>query len=163
VAQPDAVVGLLVERELHIAASCEVVFAHFTDPDLMCSWMGVSAELDPRPGGLCNVDVSDTHRARGEYLEVSPYHRVVFSWGWDDQVHGLPPGSSRVEVTLTPAGGGTLLRLRHSGLPETLRASHGEGWDHYLPRLAAVAGTGDAGPDPWAQPTEMDTTLEENR
>jgi uncharacterized protein YndB with AHSA1/START domain len=163
VVQPDAAVGLVVEREMHLAASCEVVFAHFTDPELMCRWMGVEAELDPRPGGLCRVNVNGSHPARGEYLELSPYHRLVFSWGWEEEGHLLPPGSSRVEVTLSPAGAGTLLRLRHSGLPEPLRASHGEGWDHYLPRLAAAAGTGDAGPDPWAAATDDDTTHEENR
>jgi hypothetical protein len=29
----------------------------------------------------------------------------------------VPPGSTTVEITLTPDGDGTILRLRHLGLP----------------------------------------------
>jgi len=60
----------------------------------------------------------------------------------------VPPGSSRVEITLHPEGDKTRLRLVHSGLPddETV-VQHTDGWDHYLGRLAVVAAGGDAGPD----------------
>jgi hypothetical protein len=44
-----------------------------------------------------------------------------------------------VEITLTPEGAGTLVRLRHFGLPsEALRRQHAEGWDFFLPRLGAA-------------------------
>ena len=49
---------------------------------------------------------------------------------------GVTPGSSTVEVTLTPADGGTHLRLVHSGLPEPALATHGPGWDEQLDNLA---------------------------
>jgi hypothetical protein len=38
----------------------------------------------------------------------------------------------------------------HRGLPTDQLQPHGEGWDHYLPRLVAVA----AGRDPDATPVE---------
>jgi uncharacterized protein YndB with AHSA1/START domain len=65
-----------------------------------------------------------------------------------------PPGSSTVEITLTPADGGTLVRLTHSGLPSTEAAeAHGHGWDQYMPRLAIAATGGDPGADPNANAT----------
>lgn len=141
----------LYERELRIDAQAETVFAAFTDPARMQQWMGRSAELDPRPGGLFRVDVNGNDIARGEYVEVVPHTRIVFTWGWESPGHPLPPGASRVEITLTPDGEGTLLRMVHSGFPNAeLAGRHSEGWDHYLGRLAEAAAGRDPGPDAWA-------------
>ena len=145
-----------VEREVRIAARPETVFAFFTAPEKMVSWKGRRAELDPRPGGLYRVEINEQTVARGEYLEVENPHRVVFSWGWEGkdegrEQHAVPPGSSRVEVTLTPDGDGTLVRLRHLDLPEESRATHSEGWDLYLARLAIAAAGGDPGPEPYPE------------
>lgn len=141
----------VVVREVRIAARPETIFPFFTDPAKMVRWKGVSADLDPRPGGLYRVDVTGSAVARGHYVEVSPPTRVVFTWGWEGDAK-VPPGSSTVEVTLIPDGDGTIVRLRHLGLALGERGSQGEGWAHYLPRLAIAAGGGDPGPDPWAQP-----------
>ena len=142
--------SLDVQREVRIDASPEVVFSFFTDPDQMIRWKGITAELDPRPGGVYRVVMNGRDVARGEYVEVVPYERVVFTWGWEAEGHPIPPGSSTVEVTLVPHGGGTLVRLRHTGLPDDdARAQHGAGWDHYFARLAVVATGGQAGRDPW--------------
>jgi uncharacterized protein YndB with AHSA1/START domain len=116
-----------VEREILIAAPPDVVFPYFTDAERMCRWMGVSAELDARPRGVFRVDVNGRDIARGEYLEVVPYSRIVFTWGWEAPDHEVPPGSSRVEVTLHPAPEGTVVRLRHRGLSEAMREAHGHG------------------------------------
>ena len=108
--------------------------------------------LDPQPGGIYRVEMGDRIVARGEYVELDRPSRVVFTWGWEGQEssgpNGVPPGSSRVEVTLEPDGEGTLVRLRHLDLPEETRQIHGEGWDLYLGRLAVVAAGGDPGADP---------------
>ena len=142
-----------VEREVRIAAPPETVFEFFTDPEKQLLWMGRRAELDARPGGIYLVEINDEATARGEFLEVEAPGRVVFSFGWEGQragegVHGVPPGSSRVEVTLEPEGDGTLVRLRHSDLPEQARELHGQGWGLYLARLEIAAAGGDPGPDP---------------
>lgn len=143
-----------IEVEVRIAARPEIVFSFFIDPAKMMRWKGISASLDPRPGGIYRVDINGRDVARGEYLEVAPYSRVVFTWGWEGEGSPLPPGSSTVEVTLIPDGDGTLVRLRHRGLPLDQRDSHAEGWNHYLPRLAIAAAGGDPGPDPWAAAAE---------
>ena len=61
---------------------------------------------------MFNVAVHGPHIARGEYVEVDPPSRVVFTWGWEDQETAVPPGSSTVEITLTPDGEGTKVRPR---------------------------------------------------
>src|SRR5213592_2778769 len=65
-----------IEREIRIAASPETVFDYFVDPDKMVEWKGRKAELDPRPGGLYRVDISDEAVARGEYVEIDAPSRV---------------------------------------------------------------------------------------
>jgi len=57
----------------------------------------------------------------------------------------LPPGTSLVEIELESKDGGTLLRLRHSRLPEATSTIHGERWSAYLGRLEAVARQGSRG------------------
>ena len=141
----------VVVREIRIEATPETIFPFFTDPEKMLRWMGVSADLDPRPGGLYHCDVNGNDVARGEYVSIEPPHRIVFTWGWEGDGHPVPPGSSTVEVTLTPDGEGTLVRLTHSDLPEPTQGQHAEGWEHYLARLAVAAAGGDAGRDPWVQ------------
>ncbi|MFI5041186.1 MAG: SRPBCC domain-containing protein [Acidimicrobiales bacterium] len=138
-----------VEREIRIEASPETVFAFFTDPARMVAWKGIDAKLDPVPGGTYRVDMNGRDVARGEYVEVDPPNRVVFTWGWEADGNPVPPGSSTVEVTFRPDGAATIVRLVHRDLPIGAEAPHAEGWDHYLARLA-VAGVGDnPGPDPW--------------
>jgi uncharacterized protein YndB with AHSA1/START domain len=140
-----------IEREVRIEANPETIFPFFTDPDLFGRWGG-SATLDPRPGGIFRMDVDGKHIARGEYLTLDPPHRVVFTWGWEADGSAVPPGSSTVEITLTPDGEHTIVRLVHRDLPSKESAdSHGAGWEHYLERLRIVGAGGDAGPDPWAQ------------
>jgi uncharacterized protein YndB with AHSA1/START domain len=145
-----------IERELRIDASPETVFDFFTDPAKMVRWKGATATLDPRPGGVYRVEMNERNIALGEYVVVDPPNRVVFTWGWEGDDALTPPGSSTVEVTFTPDGDGTVVRLVHSGLPSPESAeAHGQGWDEYMARLAIVAAGGDPGEDPNRNPREM--------
>jgi uncharacterized protein YndB with AHSA1/START domain len=139
-----------VELSVRIDAHPETVFAYFTDPERMVAWMGLSAEVDARVGGQYRVRVNRGGVAIGEYVEIVPPARIVWTWGWEGNTE-VPPGSSTVEVTLTADGDATIVRLRHSGLPDdTWFGKHNEGWGHYVARLAVAAAGGDPGPDPLA-------------
>jgi uncharacterized protein YndB with AHSA1/START domain len=144
-----------VEHEIRIEARQETVFAFFTDPARMLLWMGTEATLDPRPGGVFHVNfVRDIGQvaARGEFVEVVPYSRIVFTWGWERDVFSLSPTSTRVEVSLVPDGVDTVVRLVHSELPDEAVEVHQAGWENYLKRLAVAAPGGDPGPDEWVAP-----------
>jgi uncharacterized protein YndB with AHSA1/START domain len=131
----------VVERTLRIKARRETVWKYWTDPERMCDWWGSVAELDPRPGGVCRVEMGGGRMMLGEYLELVPHERLVFTFGWAP-TPGSPdigPGESRVEVTLIEDAGDTILTLRHTGIPDSAAERHGEGWSHFLPILATVA------------------------
>jgi len=142
--------GVSVEREIEIAASPETVWKLLTLPGEVVHWMGCAATFDLRPGGAFQVAVLPGSTVSGEFVDIDPPKRLVYTWGWEDEDHPVPPGSSTVEFELASRGTGTLLRLRHHHLPgAAAAASHERGWAHYLPRLAVTAAGGDPGPDPW--------------
>jgi uncharacterized protein YndB with AHSA1/START domain len=143
-----AVTETAVEREVRVEAAPEVVFEYFVDSERMVRWMGVEATLDPSPGGIFRVDINGRHVARGRYVEIVPSERVVFTWGWEDDGHPVPPESSTVEVELVPDGAATIVRLRHYGLADDeQRTNHAHGWEHYLERLTAAGAGRDPGRD----------------
>jgi uncharacterized protein YndB with AHSA1/START domain len=155
--QETAEQATIYRRELEIAARPETVWEFLVDPDKLMRWKGVAVgPFEPRPGGAYCVEVIPGNTAAGEFVEVDPPRRLVFTWGWKPGAAGpagsLAPGSSTVEIELVPNGDGTTVRFTHRGLPTAESAeSHAHGWEHYLPRLAVAAGGGDPGPDPWAQ------------
>ena len=135
---PTAIAAPAIERELHIKAKPETVFELLTNPKRIPEWMGREAWVEPRPGGVYRVDYNGFDIARGTIVEMEPPTRFVVTWGWESLAPGsLRPGASRVEYTLSPDADGTRLRMVHSGLSEADAASHGQGWDMFLPVLAA--------------------------
>jgi uncharacterized protein YndB with AHSA1/START domain len=138
----------VVEVEIRIEAAPEVVFGFLVDPERYVHWQGVRAELDPRPGGAYRVWMDEQTVAAGEYVEVTPPSRVAFTWGWEGDAE-LPPGTSTVEIELEAVSGGTVLRLRHTGLPTGASAAmHEDGWRLFTSRLVDASAGRDPGPMP---------------
>ena len=134
-------------REVVIDASPETIFEFLTVPEKHVAWMGTKAELEPHPGGIYKLVVGGRHDARGEFVEVVPYERVAFTFGWDEPDHPIPAGSTRIDITLAAEGTKTRVRLVHSGLPADAVDDHTKGWDHYLDRLSQVSVGRTVGPD----------------
>jgi uncharacterized protein YndB with AHSA1/START domain len=135
-----------IVRERHVKAHPAQVYRYLTDSVRWAMWQGVDARIEARPGGMFLMRMADGSTARGEFVELVPDMRVVFTWGWIDHP-GVPPGSSTVSVELIPLGDDTLVRLTHDGLPDDEVGIHTEGWDRYLPRLAYAAEGYEPGPD----------------
>ncbi len=70
----------VVEIRVHIAAQPETVFPYFTDPGRYVQWMGSDATLEPVPGGSYRVLMRDGVEAVGEFVEIDPPRRLVFTW-----------------------------------------------------------------------------------
>ncbi|MCL1593621.1 MAG: SRPBCC domain-containing protein [Actinomycetia bacterium] len=132
--------------EQRIAAPPSTVYRYLTESDRWKLWQGADAKLDPRPGGIFSMIMGNGMNARGQFVELVPHERVVFTWGWIDQP-GIPPGSTTVEVVLSATDDGTLLVLTHRSIPDEESAMQQMGWLHYLPRLAIVAAGGSPEPD----------------
>ena len=129
-----------------VAAPPEKVFAYFTDAEKWLAWQGTEAELELTPGGVWRVNVTGDGYASGRVVEIVENRRVVFTWGWE-QGPPVPPGSTTVVIELIPDASGTLIRLTHKDLPPDQVEVHRYGWEHYVPRLAAVALGEDPGPN----------------
>ena len=140
----------LVDTTITIGAAPSEVYALLTQAELLVEWMAPIASLDARPGG----EVSWTHHngdtVRGEFVELVPDRRVVFTYGWERADVGVPPGSTVVEIDLRPVPTGTELRLVHRGFEGPMADAHAGGWANYLARLATRAEGRDPGPDPLA-------------
>jgi uncharacterized protein YndB with AHSA1/START domain len=131
--------------EKFINAEQQVVFSYFTETDKIKAWYATDAQLDPRPGGVCNIDhegqdASTMYHSVGEFIEVSPYSRVIYTWGYTDPDMGDLPqnGNSTVQVDFVPQDGGTLVRLAHSGLNANVREGFGDGNSTILDTLAEM-------------------------
>jgi uncharacterized protein YndB with AHSA1/START domain len=144
--------GEPITKEIFIDATPEEIFPYLTQADKYVRWMGLSAELDARPGGIFKVDPNTRDVIYGEFPEVVPPTHLVFTWGWKEPNHPVPAASTRVEIERVPQGGGTLLRLRHHGVAPQMRQRHQFGWAHYLVRLKILVDGSPPGPDPYADP-----------
>ena len=134
-------------REIMIEATPETIWPFLTEPDSLVEWHGTAAEIDPRPGGIYRVLVAGQFQSAGEYVEVVPMEKVVFTFGWEEDGHPIPPGSTIIEITLHPEGDKTRVRLVHSGLPDDAVDDHGHGGALYLDRLSVRVTGGARGPD----------------
>jgi uncharacterized protein YndB with AHSA1/START domain len=80
----------------------------------------------PRPGDAFHLDLDGTVIA-GRYIEVDPPHRLVI--GWDRQgTDKATPTPALVEITLTPTGDGTNVKVQLSGLSAEVTCWHGVAW-----------------------------------
>jgi len=135
-----------VIKEIHLRARPEIVFGYFTEPEKMTRWLCTAATTDPRPGGINQQthpgepgDPDGPYFMHGEFTEVDFPNRVVFTWGYTNSQLGVVPGTTKVEVVLTPADGGTDLRLTHSGITAELPSENYErGWTEMFKILAEL-------------------------
>jgi uncharacterized protein YndB with AHSA1/START domain len=134
-----------IKREIMIEADNGTVFTFLTTPERLVRWIGVSATLDPKPGGLLLINVQDGLTARGTFMEVVPVSHLAYTWGWDGNKESVPPGSSIVEINLSTEDGHTLLCFTHRGLPPEAVPNYADSWSYYLRRLAMVASGKDPG------------------
>jgi uncharacterized protein YndB with AHSA1/START domain len=134
-----------------LPAPASEVWQALTVPGTLATWFWPHLEnavtVDLRPGGRYRITGPVAGIAvAGEYVEVSPPRRLVFTWQWEgEQDH------SRVIVELAPAAGdtradggeapadGTVLRLVHYGIGDPVTCDRlAEGWADCLDRLPAA-------------------------
>ena len=121
------------------------VYAAWTDPAQLKEWWGPESVrtrnlvADPRVGGEYRWDLTSPEGEEmtvfGEYRELVPGKKIVFTWKWDDD-ENWKEHNSVVTVELSDRDGGTELRFIHEKLPsEESRDRHNEGWNSVLDRL----------------------------
>jgi uncharacterized protein YndB with AHSA1/START domain len=122
-----------IVRTTEISAPRDVVFRYFTDSERFARWWGAGSTVDPRPGGAIRICNPGGVVAAGQFQELVPPERVVFSYGYEGNAHGIAPGTTTVTVTLDEIPAGTRVTLRHAGLPtEEAILEHTQGWRYQL-------------------------------
>jgi len=130
-----------------IAAKPEKVYRAFVEPDATASWLppfgftSTVQELDARVGGrhkmsFRNFTTGNSHAFGGEYLELVPGERLVYTDRFDDP---NLPGEMKVTVTLKAVSVGTEISVEQDGIPDVipLEACY-LGWQESLRKLARL-------------------------
>lgn len=142
-----------IEREIHIDATPEIVFEVVSSPEHLKEWWVDEAELESAtPGTVGEFSWGSEEEPQSNVepftvVEADPPRRFSFRWLYDEA--GASGNSLLVTIDLVPTDKGTTLRLTESGFREKgweiavleqQYREHGEGWDIFIPRLAAYAG-----------------------
>lgn len=130
-----------------IAARPEKVYRAFLELDAVASWLPPYGflctvhELEPKVGGkhrmsFRNFTTGDSHSFGGEYLELVPGERLVYTDRFDDPNLA---GEMKVTVVLKAVSVGTEISIEQSGVPEVipLEACY-LGWQESLRKLAKL-------------------------
>jgi uncharacterized protein YndB with AHSA1/START domain len=137
--------NIKLEIKRVINAPRDRVYAAWTDPAQLKKWFGpedVQTDdliVDARVGGEFRWDLTNSEgekmTCRGEYRELQPNKKIVFTWQWQDD-EDWEERESVVTVELSDRDGGTELRLSHAQLPnEQSRDGHTRGWNSALDKL----------------------------
>ncbi|HXQ93517.1 MAG TPA: SRPBCC domain-containing protein [Nitrososphaerales archaeon] len=136
---PESVEGTII-RTYELNASPERVYEAFTNKEDLQNWKEDHYEIDARKGGMYKMGLeSDGYAVTGEFLEIVPNEKIVYSWKmseYDEKGKLIPNWSqerpTRVTVKFEKAGNrGTKVTLIHQGFPEMDEQyyMHEAGWD----------------------------------
>jgi len=130
-----------------ITAKPQKVYRAFLEPDAVASWLppfGFTCtvhELDAKVGGkhrmsFRNFTTGNSHSFGGEYQELVPGERLVYSDRFDDP---NMPGEMKVTVALKAVSVGTEISIQQEGVPDVipLEACY-LGWQESLRKLAKL-------------------------
>lgn len=140
----ETMVGTSVSVARRMAAPAATVFAILTDARRAGVWMGLGSDaveslaIDARVGGTFRFVVrrGDQHiEHHGEYLEVVPDRRVVFTW----IVPSVSTQRSVVAIDLLGAGEVTQVLLSHEGILAEYQTQTQSGWSKILDAIERAA------------------------
>jgi len=146
----DDPTAIRIERTF--AAPVETVFAAWTSAELLrrwyppgADWDTAAAEVDLRVGGRLRLvmrsPVGEEFGGGGDYREITPPTRLVFTWEWDRP--DVAVGVQLVEIDFTGHGDGTTtVVMTNRGLDERSQESHREGWQESFDNLDRMLVTG---------------------
>jgi uncharacterized protein YndB with AHSA1/START domain len=140
--QFDAATVVQIRRTL--PAPPEEAFRAWTDPARLAQWFkppggrNAGVEMDARVGGRyrCAMQLPGrTFYAVGEFVEIAPPRRLVFTFGWEQAIVSL--SDSLVTIEFEDRGQETEVVVTHERLGGRMtRALHAWGWRWLLRILA---------------------------
>ena len=130
-----------------LRAKPERVYRAFLDADAKCKWLppngftGKMHHQDLRVGGtytmsFTNFTTGNSHAFGGEYLEIVPHQRLVYTDRFDDP---NLPGEMRVAIVFKQVSVGTELNIEQAGVPDLIPPEACYlGWGESLTLLAQL-------------------------
>lgn len=128
-----------------LRAKPERIYKAFLNPEAMAKWLppyGFTCtvhHLDAKVGGgfrmsFTNFTTGNSHSFGGEYLELVPSGRIIYTDSFDDP---NLPGAMQTTVTLTPVSCGTEVNIVQEGIPAVIPTEMCYlGWQESLEQLA---------------------------
>jgi len=127
----------------HFNATCQKIYRAWTDPMELQKWFGPEgvvtsvAIVDLRVGGQYRISMKspngETVDHYGEYREIIPNEKLIFTWLLDGQLCEGTKGEyaeTLVTVEFKSVGAGTEVSLTHQYIPsETFRECYEDGWN----------------------------------
>lgn len=149
-----------IERAFEVPVA--LLYRAWTEPELLARWVwgplgrDVRAELELEVGGRyravtravqpppdspppAEADTREECALHGEYLEIVPEQRLVFTLEWDAPM-GYRPGEERVTVHFRQKRQGSGVEFVHEGIPDVGSAAreHERGWSACFDALAEL-------------------------
>jgi len=130
-----------------VATKPEKIYRAFLEGDALAKWLPPNGftctvhELDAKAGGrfkmsFRNFTTGHSHSFGGDYLELVPYERIIYTDKFDDP---NLPGEIQVTVTLKQVSCGTELHIVQAGLPDVIPPEACYlGWQQSLRNLARL-------------------------
>ena len=130
-----------------VATKPEKIYRAFLEGDALAKWLPPNGftctvhELDAKAGGrfkmsFRNFTTGHSHSFGGDYLELVPYERIIYTDTFDDP---NLPGEIQVTVTLKQVSCGTELHIVQAGLPDVIPPEACYlGWQQSLRNLARL-------------------------
>jgi uncharacterized protein YndB with AHSA1/START domain len=147
--EPAAHDPTAIRIERTFRAPAQAVFDAWTSVEALRRWYPPGAdwdtpvaEVDLRVGGRLRLvlrsPTGEEFGGGGEYREITPPTRLVFTWTWDRPDAG--DGTQLVEVDFSeqPDGTTTVVMTNRGLLDEATRESHREGWEGSFDNLDLV-------------------------
>ena len=130
------------------AAPRKKVFEAWTKPEVISQWFAATAEhvpttaeVDLRVGGKYRIGMKHVpkgiqHTAIGEYKEIIPNERLVFTWAWEERPD---EPESLVTIEFRDAGNSTEMNFTHSRfVSKQRRDEHEGGWNGCFARMEKI-------------------------
>jgi uncharacterized protein YndB with AHSA1/START domain len=134
----------VVTKTVHIAALRRAVWEALTVPELIGEWLGETAELDPRVGGLGTIGWGSRGQSNLRVVAIEEPSTFAFDWAHESiGERAFGDASTRVRFTLDPHDGGTRVTVTETGWerfgPDATDevAGHGRFWADELAQLEA--------------------------
>jgi uncharacterized protein YndB with AHSA1/START domain len=143
-----------IEREIYVEAAPDTVYEVISSPGHLKQWWPDDARYELIPGSPGEIVFGDP-AAGGKIvpftvIDSKPPHTFSFRWDYPAGETAAQGNSLLVTFELTASRDGTLLKMTETGFREQgwqiaqleqQYNDHVNGWNHFLPRLAAYTVT----------------------